>query len=677
MIRLPKALSILVIIAFATNINGQHIEESKITCSHANTAKSFSIGKIKQSLSQSEFDVTFYDIDLIVYPDQKAITGLVGITGLSLVDDLAIIEIDLRDNINVNSVVTSAGAFLNFTHENDLITVELLTILSQNQEFTIIIHYNGQPQATGYGSFDFGYVNVNNVVKPMISTLSEPYGARDWWPCKDSPLDKADSVDISVKVPNEFIVASNGLLVGEEVDGEWKTYHWEERYPIATYLVSVAIHPYTVFYDWYKYSPTDSMRIEYYVYSSTSIPSGLYSQTTDMLHAFAPRFGEYPFIDEKYGHAQFTWSGSMEHQTLSSMGYNQTERTVAHELAHQWWGDMVTCSDFHHIWLNEGFATYSEALWYEVRDNDIESLHNAMYDKAVYYFDNPHGRYGNYSDSRIYVADTTSQSRIFDYSLTYQKAAWVMHMLRHVVGETAFFNGLQEYGNRYRFKSAVTEEFRDVMEAVSGMDLDSFFEQWIYGELYPKYSTYYNILDNGDLFLKVIQTDIENRQIFTMPVDIVAICDDNTELSWTINNDREKQIYTLDVPVGKNIKEVKFDPEHWILCKASPVYLDNTLSINDNNSVIQKFKIGKVFPNPFNSTVNISLDINHELNLAINIYDITGKSVWDNKLFLQPGNHNVLWNGKNNLSQNLPSGTYLIEVSTDKLAKYKKLLLLK
>jgi len=666
-------IKLLIINVFITFIFGQDIEESKITCSHATTANSLKLSKKPQSLAQLDFDVSYYDIDLTIYNDQKAITGTVGITGKSLINGLSQLEIDLRDNMNVNSVGNSTNPFMTFSHEEDLIKIDLPTPLTMDEEFTIYIHYQGQPDPTGYGSFTFETVNS----EPMISTLSEPYGARDWWPCKDTPLDKADSVDISVKVPKDFIVASNGLLVNEELDVDWKTYHWEERYPIATYLVSLAIYPYLIYNDWYHYSPSDSMEIVHYVYSQTSVPSGLYGNTVEMLTAFATRFGEYPFVEEKYGHAQFTWGGSMEHQTLSSMGYNQTERTVAHEMAHQWWGDMVTCSDFHHIWLNEGFATYSEALWEEKKDNDIQSLHNKMYDKAAYYFTYPEGRYGNYADSRIFVADTTSQSRIFDYSLTYQKAAWVMHMLRHVVGDDNFFNGLQEYGDRYRFKSAITEEFRDVMEDVSGIDLDYFFDQWIYGKLYPMYTVKYNQLNNGDLYLKITQLEEESRQVFEMPIDVVANISDNSELDWVVHNNLREQYFTLDVPDGKVITDVNIDPENWILATKSST-LDPTLDINnEDNNELTKFTISKVFPNPFNSNVNIDLEIQNESNISINIYDLSGRTVWDKQLFLPTGNHNIFWNGKNNLNNELPSGTYFLEVSNDKLVKYKKLLLLK
>ena len=236
-----KILLILVLVLTNSLIIGQHIEESKITCSHAANANLFSLNKGTLSQSQAEYDVSYYDIDLIVYPEQQAITGTVGITAKSLVDDLSYIEIDLSGHMNVNSVTAQNVPFISFVHEDNLVKFNLPNTVGNDQEFTIIIHYQGQPQATGYGSFTFETVGG----KPMISTLSEPYGARDWWPCKDTPLDKADSVDISVRVPENFVVASNGLLVNEETDGDQKIYHWEETISncyIFSIISNISLH---------------------------------------------------------------------------------------------------------------------------------------------------------------------------------------------------------------------------------------------------------------------------------------------------------------------------------------------------------------------------------------------------------------------------------------------------
>ena len=648
---------LIFIIIISQFVVAQQFEESHLKCSHSKTAKVMIANYTTQTAAQGDYDVTFYDIDLKIDPDTQTISGIVGVQGISLISSLNIVELDLYSGLNIESVKNEQGDNLNYTHGLNLMSVTLNNSVSTGNSFKIIIDYNGKPQSSGFGSFGFH----QHGGEPMIWSLSEPYGARDWWPCKDTPNDKADSVDISLEVPTGLIAASNGKLVDTEVNGDWTTYHWQERYPIATYLVSIAIHPYTVFYDWYKYSPTDSMRLEYYVFPDNyDVVQNNYGLTKDMIGAMADRFGEYPFINEKYGHAEFVWGGGMEHQTLTSLG-GYSEGLIAHELGHQWWGDMVTCANFHHIWLNEGLATYSEALWYEKRDNDIQSLHNEMELNKNWY---------GFRPGTIYVEDTTSVSSIFSGSLSYAKASWVVHMLRHVIGDSAFFAGLQEYGDRYRFKSAVTEQFQTVMEEISGKDLDSFFQRWIYGELYPIYDIVYS-QSNNNLLVQINQ--IQDSELFKMPIDIKATYTDASESTWVVQNTRRSELFTLALTAGNTVQSIEIDPDEWILKKISEIQLDTT----GNITVPDEFYLYPVYPNPFNTGVTIRFDLENEGEVQLNVFDITGKRIWQQSAKFGAGNHFVKWNGKNKFGVNVPSGTYFIEANNGTLIKTKKMLLLK
>ncbi|NHZ84738.1 MAG: T9SS type A sorting domain-containing protein [Planctomycetia bacterium] len=639
-------------------ILAQEIDESQLKCSHAKTAKAMFTNYAAPSVTQADYDVTFYDIDLKIDPAPETISGSVGVQGISLVSSLSMVELDLYSGLSIESIKNEQGDILNYVHDSNLLSITLNNPVSNGNNFNIIIKYGGKPPVTGFGSFTFDQYNE----EPMISSLSEPYGARDWWPCKDTPNDKADSVDISLEVPTGLIAASNGKLVNTEINGEWTTYHWQERYPIATYLVSVAIYPYTVFYDWYKYSPIDSMRLEYYVFPDNyDKVQNNYSLTKDMIGAMADRFGEYPFIKEKYGHAEFTWGGGMEHQTLTSLG-GYSEGLIAHELGHQWWGDMATCASFQHIWLNEGFATYSEALWYEKRDNNVQSLHSRM---------NSNKYYGS---GTIFVEDTSSVGSIFNGGLSYAKASWVLHMLRHIVGDSAFFAGLQEYGDRYRFKSVVTEQFRDVMEEISGMDLDSFFERWIYGEYYPIYNVTYNF-SNNSLFVLVEQT--QASEIFKMPIDIKATFTDESELIWIVENTIRKELFTLPVPEGKIIQKIEIDPDDWILKKVDSITIDEQIDTTSSTGIPTEFHLYPVYPNPFNAGVTIRFTIENEDDIQLNIFDIKGNSVWQQSAKYSAGNHFVKWDGRNLVGDKVPSGTYIVEVSNGTLVKTEKMLLLK
>ena len=499
-----------------------------------------------QTANQSDYDAIYYLLDLDIDPTGLTVSGSVEMKLEVLSATLTEVELDLLNNMVV-SQAWSGGLAAAHTHVSDLLTVTLDQTYTTGQIVTVKVDYSGTPSPS-YGSFGFS----SHAGDPMIWSLSEPFGARSWWPCKDIPSDKADSVDVKITVPDTLVVASNGTLVSATDLGATKQYWWQERYPITTYLVSIAIHPYTEFSHWYHYSPTDSMEVQYYVYADhyAAVQTN-YAKTVPMIELFAGLFGEYPFLNEKYGHAEFVWGGGMEHQTISSMG-GWGEYLIAHELAHMWWGDMITCDDFGHIWLNEGFATYSEALWSE-----------DTYGVASYHSDMAGAKY--LGPGTIFVEDTSNFGSIFSSNLSYNKASWVLHMLRHVVGDTTFFDILQAYysDSRFQYATATTEGFQDVCETVSGMDLDFFFEQWIYQEYYPMYSYEWSAVENGGMF--DITLDIDQQQtnhIFKMPIDITVetLSGETTLVVW---DSLATQTFALSV-VGEPTA-LHLDKDEWIL----------------------------------------------------------------------------------------------------------------
>jgi len=645
---MQKQLQILILILLVS-LNGQNVAIEQF-CSRIKTNISYQ--ELRQiSTNQASYDVKFYDLYLQVFSDTETIAGKVTVAFESLVDGLESVELDLFSGLDVLEVLDINEMPADFTHGNNALIIALPSALSEGESSSVTISYNGNPASSGFGSFGFDKHDGED----MIWSLSEPYGARDWWPCKDTPTDKADSVDIHIKVPRHMIAASNGLLDSVETDGLWKTYHWQERYPIATYLISVAIYPYQVFYDWYEYNDTDSMRLEFYVYPDTydSVKPN-YLLTKDMIAGFAARFGEYPFINEKYGHAEFVWGGGMEHQTLSSMG-GHSQRLIAHELAHQWWGDLITCANFHHIWLNEGFATYSQAIWYEIRDGSMASLHEEMWTKRYF------------GPGSIFVEDTTSTSIIFSGSLSYNKAAWVLHMLRNVVGDSLFFAGLREYRDRFSFSSTVTDDFREVMEEVSGLDLNAFFNQWIYGSYYPAYSLYFE--QNDDILdINIGQASTEGT-IFEMPIDLRIICSD-TVIYARVNHYLEQQEYAIMLPAGKIVTNVELDPDNWIL--KSVIYLDTL-----DNAIPSEFRVHPAYPNPFNSGTTIRYDLDRSGEISINIYNILGEAVLRKSLYKEKGLNQFIWQGIDLSGKLAPSGIYYVRISNVTHSETIKVLLLR
>ncbi|MGB5894450.1 MAG: M1 family metallopeptidase, partial [Ignavibacteriaceae bacterium] len=508
--------------------------------------------------NQEDFDITYYSLDLTPDPVTSTLTSIVEIVGEVLSPTLDYVELNFWDGMNITDLHMSGspGIQLNNTHSNDILSINLDREYAQGEIFSITVAYNGRPQDSEELGWGFGFDTHEG--QPMIWSFSQPWGARVWWPCKDVPSDKADSVDIRVTVPNNLIVASNGSLIVTTTAGNNTTYWWHEKYPIATYLVSLAIYPYEVHYDDYVYNNgNDIMKIHFYTFP------GNYEQyydinmkVKDMLEYFSGIFGQYPFIDEKYGHADFTEGGAMEHQTIPSFHF-WNEWVYAHELAHQWWGDMVTYESWHHTWLSEGLAVYSEALWHEHINgsgtaNDYQMNENLYFGAGTIYVE----------DFENFVDDIDSP---FYPGLIYQKASWVFHMLRRVVGDDNFFDILIEHGTNpaHIYGTSTTESFQAVCEQVTGMDLDRFFHQWIYEEYYPTYSYTWDWNQNGSNYDVNIEIQQEqDNYIFWMPIDI-TITTANGEINFVAWDSLKTQSFQFSVP--SEPISIELDKNNWIL----------------------------------------------------------------------------------------------------------------
>ncbi|HEX7358120.1 MAG TPA: M1 family metallopeptidase, partial [Ignavibacteriaceae bacterium] len=306
----------------------------------------------------SNYDVKYYKLDISVNHLAHTISGNVTCKAQIVNPNISTIYYDLTTPLTVDSVFVN-GQAASFTRGSNKLNITLNTTLNTGDEFTTLVYYHGTPGSSGFGSFEFSSHNGT----PAIWTLSEPYGAKDWWPVKDTPADKADSADFWITVNTSLIPASNGKLMAIVNNGDGThTYKWKSSYPIAQYLLSMAITNYAEYTNYYRYSPTDSMPINHFLYPE-SLNSNItqLDKTPGMIEIYSEHFGQYPFLNEKYGHAQFGWGGGMEHQTITSMG-GFSDGLISHELAHMWYGDAITCKDWHHIWLNEGFATYGEGV---------------------------------------------------------------------------------------------------------------------------------------------------------------------------------------------------------------------------------------------------------------------------------------------------------------------------
>ena len=513
--------------------------------------------------NQLAYDARWYDLDLTFTPATSTVSGTVRMKATVVSGPLSTVDLDFYSNLAMDGA-TSAGAATTWTRSGNVLTLALDRAYADGEVVDVTVTYHGVPTAAGY----FGFQTYRS--RQLIWSLSEAYGSRTWWPCKDAPEDKADSVDVHFTCPGALTTVSNGTLRGTVNNGSTVTANWHESYPIATYLVFIASYPYTVVTDWYRPSPTDSLLLRFNIApENVAAAAAVDARVKTMIAAYASRMGEYPFMGEKYGHAEFTFGGGMEHQTNTCLGvYN--ESVVAHELMHQWWGDMVTCRDFHHIWINEGFATYGEALWQEYLGG------SAAYRTDV----NANAYFGSGS---IYVPDATDETRVFDSNLSYSKGSWVLHMLRHVLGDSTFFLSLRTYRDQWGYRSATTEDFRDVCEAVSGRGLHDFFQQWIYGEYYPRYRAGWSAAAaEGGYDVTFTLDQVQSWQLFHMPVD-VTVTTVSGSATFVVDDSLASQTFVLHVDAAPTVVEV--DKDGWILKSletvvANPTFERGVLLVN-------------------------------------------------------------------------------------------------
>ena len=611
--------------------------------------------QLKQA-DQSDFDVTYYQIRLNINPVDKNISGSVTTKAIAKISGLREITLDFYGNMNVDSVFSN-GVALSYNHDrtHHKLVITLDGKYGVGEIFAVTVYYHGQPMDVG-GFHSFTFEEHQGV--PIISTLSEPFGAPTWWPCKDNPADKADSVDIIITVPATLVVASNGILVSEVDNGDGtKTFFWAERYPITTYLVSLAISNYEVFSDYYYYpSPDssreiDSMEVQYFVY-----PEDLekaredFNVTVDMIEYYSSIFGEYPFIKEKYGMAEFPWGGAMEHQTCTSYGQaliqgnHYYDWVIAHELAHQWFGNLITMKWWSHIWLNEGFASYAEALWAE-NVGGREAYHEYMnsLDRGIF-------------PTSIFVYDSTNIRSLFDRTV-YDKGAWVLHMLRHIIGDTSFFRAMMTYRENYMFGNATTEDFRKICEAEYGADLDWFFKQWIYGRYRPSYEySWSEAVEGSDhvvtLTLNQVQT---NTGVFKMPLDIVLSTEsgDTTIVVWD-----SLKTQTFQFVLSEEVTDIKIDPEGWVL-----KVLQYAAGISDILNPPGVFSLSQNYPNPFNSETVIRYTLPYQGSVSLDICDLLGRKIRTLVDEIKPaGSYSVQWDGRNEEGENVSSGIYLYRI---------------
>jgi len=525
--------------------------------------------------AEDRIDVSYYLLDLKITASPQYLRGRVVLKALSRQNNLTGITLDLMNALTIDSVKTG-GVAVPFVQHSSSFDLTLDHAYNSGELIVVEIYYQGVPGSSGFGSFEFSAHSST----PWIWSLSEPYGAKDWWPCKDHPTDKADSSDMYVTCDSSFKVGSNGKLMSITNNGDGtSTTHWQERHPISTYLISVAITNYSQFVNYFHSTPADSMPVLNYV-----LPEDLSTATTmlprvlDGLQIYSRLFGLYPFYDEKYGHSEFGWGGGMEHQTMTSICCFD-ESIAMHELAHQWFGDMITCRTWPDVWLNEGFATYCEIVYEEQKygEGNYSSLVQSDMVSA------------KAASGSVAVPDSDNVGSLFDWNRVYAKGAIVLHMLRHVLGDSVFFHAMYNYAQNpaLRFNTASTSDFESVCESTSGKNLSYFFNEWIYGMNYPHYAySWSSRPDSGGYKVTIVlsqSTGTSNPSYFTMPIDFKILGADG-DTTITFFNDSSNQTFTCHVPQLPNT--VQLDPAGWILKDFSGAVFNPSTSVLNFGPVV-------------------------------------------------------------------------------------------
>lgn len=555
------------------------------------------------------YDITYHELRFTVDPTDNFITGQVTSTFKAL-SNMTSVVFDLTNELTVSSV-TLAGNPLSFLQNSaNELEITLPTTLNTGNSTTVVINYSGVPS-----SAEDAFTQTTHSGTPIIFTLSEPFGAKDWWPCKQDLNDKIDSFDIYITCPEAYIGVSNGLLQSSLTSGGNTTRHFRHNFPIPAYLISLNVTNYTTYNIQAGLGTVANpyFPINNYLYpeSNTVSVQNSINQTVPIMNVFEEKFGFYPYRSEQYGHVQFGWGGGMEHTTMSSMG-GWSRSLIAHELGHQWFGNKITCGTWKDIWLNEGLTEYMAGIVVEELDGDAAfvSWKNSKIASIT-----------AQTGGAVYLTDAEAQdvNRIFSSRLSYNKGSMVTHMLRWVMGDANFYQALQNYLNdsNLAFGYAVTGDLKSHLEAVHGSSLDEFFNDWIYLQGYPTYSVNARNWGAGQAKITVNQTQ-SNASVgfFEMPLEIRLTGAGGLTHNVVVNHTTSGQEFVVPVPFV--VTGVVFDPNKHIISKSNTVTLGNE-SFDLEQTI-------SVYPNPAKDELQIMMPTTVQLE-KIEIFNTLGQLV--------------------------------------------------
>ena len=565
------------------------------------------------------YDVQNYKINLKIYnnffppfPHDYQATNTITIKVDSTLNSIQL------NAVNSSLIIDSLRlAGTSFTHFGDILTIQLDRSYNPGEIAQVKICYH--------------HVDVEDgaffAQDSTVFTDCEPEGARKWFPCWDKPSDKA-ALDLTVKVPAAARLGSNGALADSSINGDTLTYHWVSSDKISTYLMVMTArlnYNLDIVY-WHKISnPSVTVPLRFYWNPTDSLGYVAYIEGIlgDMTTYYSENFCEHPF--QKNGFAslnnEFVWGG-MENQTLTSICPNcWYESLVSHEYAHQWFGDLITCATWADIWVNEGFATWTEAFWIEDSYGYSGYKTSIDNDARSYLQNNP----GWAISVPGWAVNTPSNNTLFNYEITYAKGACALHQLRYLLGDSLFFLTMKGYANdaNLRFNNATVSDFNAKVNAVTGQNFDWYFTDWIFQPNHPSYKNTYNIQNLGagqwkvDFFTTQDQMD---PAFFRMLLELKIQFEDGSDSTFRVMNDANYQQYSF--LFNKKPIRFYFDPNNQIVLKQATT----VVGINEPVKVNGCYLFQNI-PNPAANSTQIMYDIDRPETIILEIIDIAGKTL--------------------------------------------------
>ncbi len=616
------------------------------TCTHVRTSLKTSQTAATALSHEMNYDVKFVHLNLNIERTNKTISGNVKTVATVTANSLDTFMTLLHQNYTIDSIRFNS-LLLTAIRQDSMIKVKVPTTLNSNTTFTSVVYYHGTAP-TGGAAIGSGLSNASSPSwgNQVTWSLSESFVAYHWWPCKQVLTDKIDSSWVFITTDSTNMAGSNGLLKNVVTVGNKKRYEWKSTYPIDYYLISIAVAKYKEYNLYAKptYMNGDSLLIQNYVYDNALNSSNFNNQKTQLnkmpqvLSKLCDLYGMYPFRREKYGHCMAPLSGGMEHQTMSTVGFFDYY-VDAHELGHQWWGDNVTCKSWGDIWINEGFAVYSEFLTAQYLDPaNFSTVVSDAHDNVM---SQPGGKVS------VEGADTLNTNRIFSSRLTYDKGGSIIHTLRFVTNnDSVWFNTLRGFQNTYKNGTAGAKEFKAYYEAQTNSNATQFFNQWYYGEGYPTFNVKYNNFNNL-VVMTVSQTvSSPSTSLFITPLEYKFTRMGKPDTTVRLMHTQPVENYTI--AVTGTVSSVVVDPNNWVINKVIGPSKDVTMGITQNS--LEEPSI-QVIPNP--TTDKIRIETHAIQNGRFTLYDLTGKELLSG-YFNESADIEVSW---------LPAATYVIQLT--------------